>query len=97
VPVRDELIQYVVDVIRRTRTHEAVLVGGGPRATQALLLASRAFAAIAGRDFISPDDIKAMAYPALDHRLILRPEYEVEGLSVHEVIAKILEEVPVPR
>jgi MoxR-like ATPase len=97
VTVRDELIQYVVDVIRRTRTHEAVLVGGGPRATQALLLASRAFAAVGGRDFISPDDIKAMAYPALDHRLILRPEYEVEGLSVHEVIAKILEEVPVPR
>ena len=97
VTVREELMQYVVDVIRRTRTHEAVLVGGGPRATQALLLASRAFAAVAGRDFISPDDIKAMAYPALDHRLILRPEYEVEGLSVHEVIAKILEEVPVPR
>ncbi len=97
VTVREELMQYVVDVIRRTRTHEAVLVGGGPRATQALLLASRAFAAVAGRDFISPDDIKAMAYPALDHRLIFRPEYEVEGLSVHEVIAKILEEVPVPR
>ncbi len=97
VTVREELVNYVVDVIRRTRSHEAVLVGGGPRATQALLLASRAFAAIAGRDFVGPDDVKAMAYPALDHRLILRPEYEVEGLSIHEVIEKILEEVPVPR
>jgi MoxR-like ATPase len=95
--VRDEMINYVVDVIRRTRVHESVQVGGGPRATQALLLAARGHAAIAGRDFVTPDDVKSMAYPVLEHRLMLRPEYEIEGLAVTEVIAKILQEAPVPR
>src|SRR5882672_11220008 len=95
--VRDEMLAYVVDTIRRTRVHESVLVGGGPRATQALLLASRAHAAIAGRDFVTPDDVKTMAYPVLEHRLMLRPEYEIEGLGVSEVITKILQDVPVPR
>jgi len=87
VVVRDELVAYLTDVVRAT----------GPRATQALLLASRAFAAIAGRDFVTPDDIKAMAVPVLEHRLILRPEFEIEGVTVTEVIQKILEQVAVPR
>jgi MoxR-like ATPase len=95
--VREELIGYLVDVIRRTRTHETVLVGGGPRATQALLLASRAHAAIQGRDFVTPDDMRAMATPVLEHRLILRPEFEIEGQTVGEVVRKILGEVAVPR
>jgi MoxR-like ATPase len=95
--VREELLGYIVDVVRRTRTHEAVLVGGGPRATQALLLASRANAAIAGRDFATPDDVKAMAAPVLDHRLVLRPEFEIEGLGSGEVIERILQDVAVPR
>jgi MoxR-like ATPase len=95
--VKDDLISYIVDIVRKTRTHQSVLVGAGPRATQALLLASRAYAAINDRDFITPDDIKFMATPVLDHRLILRPEYEIEGLSVREVIENILKEVAVPR
>jgi MoxR-like ATPase len=95
--IRDELVSYLVDVIRRTRSHESVLVGAGPRATQALLLASRALSAIQGRDFVTPDDIRAMAVPVLEHRLILRPEFEIEGLSVAEVIQKILGEIAVPR
>ncbi|PYJ58556.1 MAG: magnesium chelatase [Verrucomicrobia bacterium] len=97
VVVRDELVAYLTDVVRATRKHERVLMGAGPRATQALLLASRAFAAIAGRDFVTPDDIKAMAVPVLEHRLILRPEFEIEGVTVTEVIQKILEQVAVPR
>ena len=97
VVVRDELVAYLTDVVRATRKHESVLVGAGPRATQALLLASRAFAAITGRDFVTPDDIKAMAVPVLEHRLILRPEFEIEGVTVTEVIQKILEQVAVPR
>jgi MoxR-like ATPase len=72
-------------------------VGAGPRATQALLLASRANAAITGRDFVTPDDIKSMAVPVLEHRLILRPEFEIEGLGVVEVIQRILQEIAVPR
>ena len=97
ITVREELPAYIVDIVRASRTHESVLVGAGPRATQALLLASRAFAAIGGRDFITPDDIKAMTLPVLEHRLILRPEFEIEGLSVKEVIEKLLEQVAVPR
>jgi MoxR-like ATPase len=95
--IRDELVAYLVDIVRATRQHESVLVGAGPRATQALLLAGRAFAVICGRDFVTPDDIKAMSVPVLEHRLILRPEFEIEGVTVTEVIQKILEQVAVPR
>ncbi len=95
--IRDELVAYLVDVVRKTRAHESVLVGAGPRATQSLLLASRAYAAIHGRDFVTPDDIREMAMPVLEHRLILRPEFEIEGLGVSEVVDKILADIPVPR
>ena len=95
--VKPELLDYIVDVVRRTRADESVLVGAGPRATQALLLASRAFAALDGREFVTPDDVRAMSAPTLEHRLILRPESEIEGVRVLEVIQRILNEVPVPR
>jgi MoxR-like ATPase len=95
--VKEELVAYLVDLVRQTRRHEGVLVGAGPRATQALLLSSRAAAALSGRDFVTPDDIKAMALPVLGHRIILRPEYEIEGLSIGEVVDRILQEVTVPR
>jgi MoxR-like ATPase len=97
ITVRPELLDYLVDVVRATRTHEAIFVGAGPRATQALLLASRARAAIDGRDFVTPDDVKSLAVPVLEHRLILRPELEIEGLSITEVIQRVLEEIAVPR
>ena len=73
------------------------MVGAGPRATQAMILASRTFAAISGRNFITPDDVKTMALPVLEHRLILRPEYEIEGLTVEEVVGEILKGIAVPR
>jgi MoxR-like ATPase len=95
--LRDELVAYLVDIVRATRQHESVLVGAGPRATQSLIMAARACAAIAGRDFVTPDDIKAMAVPVLEHRVILRPEFEIEGLSVAEVIQQILHQIAVPR
>jgi MoxR-like ATPase len=95
--VREELVRYVVDLVRATRKHNTILVGAGPRATQALLLSSRAHSAISGRDYVTPDDVKAMAYPVFAHRLILRPEFELEGLTVTEVIQKILQEIAVPR
>ncbi|MEP6672646.1 MAG: MoxR family ATPase [Chthoniobacter sp.] len=97
VTVRDELVSYVVDVVRATRENDSVLVGSGPRATQALLLSSRANAALAGRDFVTPDDVKSLTESVLGHRLVLRPEYEIEGVTVTEVIGKILEQVAVPR
>ena len=95
--VKEDLVSYIVEIVRKTRTHQSVLVGAGPRATQALLLSSRAFAAINGRNFVTPDDIKAMTHPVLTHRIILRPEYEIEGLTVKEVIENILKEISVPR
>lgn len=95
--VRPELVQYIVELVRATRKHSSVLVGAGPRATQSLLLSSRAYAALQGRDFVTPDDVKMMALPVLEHRLILRPEFELEGLAVSEVVDKILQEIAVPR
>jgi MoxR-like ATPase len=97
IQVKEELIGYIVDIVRQTRRHPGVLVGAGPRATQALLLGSRAAAALAGRDFVTPDDIKGLAVPILGHRIVLRPEYEIEGLAIEEVIEQILQEVTVPR
>ncbi len=97
VVVRDELVGYVVDLVRGTRAQESVLVGAGPRATQALLLASRAAAALDGRDFVTPDDVRALALPVLEHRLVLRPEFEIEGLTLAEVIGQTLEKIAVPR
>ena len=95
--VREELLKYLVDIVRRTRTVDSILVGAGPRATQALLLASRTYAALSGRDFVTPDDVKLMAFPVLEHRVTLRPEYEIEGLGVAEVIQRVLQDIAVPR
>lgn len=97
IAVRDELISYIVDIVRASRKHNSVLVGAGPRATQALIAASRAYAAVTGKDFVTPDDIKDIAIPVLAHRMILRPEFEIEGLSVEEVIQEILGDIAVPR
>ncbi|MGB0370860.1 MAG: AAA family ATPase [Opitutales bacterium] len=97
VVIREELLAYMVELVRRTRTHESILVGAGPRATQSLILASRAFAAMDARDYVTPDDVKSMALPVLGHRLSLRPEYEIEGLEIPEVVNQILDTIPVPR
>ena len=96
VSMRDEVTGYIVDIARLTRNHESIQVGAGPRATQALVVSSRAYAALAGRDFVTPDDVKAMAIPVLEHRLILRPEFEIEGMTAAEAVQKILESVAVP-
>jgi MoxR-like ATPase len=95
--VSDQLVDYAVQVVRRTRSDDAVLVGAGPRASQALLRAARAWAALSGRDFVSPDDIRAVAAPVLEHRILLRPESELEGVRISKVLDRILHEVPVPR
>lgn len=97
ITIRDELVAYIVDLVRASRKHESILVGAGPRATQSLLLASRAFAALAGRDFVTPDDVRAMCVPVLEHRLVLRPEFEIEGITVQELTQRLLQEVAVPR
>jgi MoxR-like ATPase len=96
VSMRPELAAYIVDLVRQTRSHESVLVGAGPRATQALVLAGRVHAALDSRDFVTPDDVKALARPVLEHRLILRPEFETEGMTAAEAIERIVQSVAVP-
>jgi MoxR-like ATPase len=95
--VKPELLTYLVDLTRETRRHDSILVGAGPRASQSLLLASRAHAALDGRDFVTPDDVRTLFQPVLEHRLILRPEFEIEGTEATTVVRQILEKVPVPR
>jgi MoxR-like ATPase len=95
--VKSELLAYLVDITRETRKHDSVLVGAGPRATQALLLSSRAHAALNGRDFVTPDDVRTLVQPVLEHRLVLRPEFEIEGTEIGTVVHRILEKIPVPR
>jgi MoxR-like ATPase len=97
VRVSDAISGYIVSVARHTRQHPAVWVGAGPRATIALLSASRALAALEERDFVLPEDVKALAGPVLEHRMLLRPEFEMEGMEVREVIKSVLEAVEVPR
>jgi MoxR-like ATPase len=97
VRVSDAISSYIVSVARQTRQHAAIWVGAGPRATLALLSAARALAALEERDFVLPEDVKTLAAPVLEHRVLLRPEFEMEGVEVHEVIKAVLEAVEVPR
>ena len=89
--------RYVVEIVRKTRNHPTVLYGASPRASIALLLCSKALAAIRGRDFPTPDDIRDVAAPVLRHRLALRAEAELEGATTDAVISDILKTVEVPR
>lgn len=89
--------KYVVEVVRKTRTHPTILYGASPRASVALLLCSKALAAIRGRDFPTPDDIRDVAPAVLRHRLALRAEAELDGATADAVISDILKTVEVPR
>lgn len=97
VRVSDAVSGYIVNLVRQTRQHAAVWVGAGPRATLALLATSRALAALEERDFVLPEDVKALAVPVLEHRILLRPEFEMEGVEIREVISSVLEKLEVPR
>ncbi len=92
-PVRD----YVTEIVRSTRSWSDIQVGGGVRATIGLFLASKAAALLDGRDFVTPDDVKAMVLPVLRHRIILKPEAEIEGISPDDSLKAILSRVKVPR
>ncbi len=91
------LLGYITDLVARTRKHPALALGVSPRGTLALLQVARARAALAGRDFVIPDDVKAAAVPALAHRLILSPDLWTREVRTDDVMAEILERTPVPR
>ncbi len=97
VRVEPEIIRYIQEIVAKTRNDDAVQIGAGPRASLALLEASRAAAALQGRDFITPDDVKSLVPPVLSHRVTLSPEAEMEGLALEDLLARIFEAVEVPR
>lgn len=95
--VEPNLVRYIAEIVSQTRQHNALFLGASPRASLAILNSARAFAAMHGRDFVQPDDIKKVVYPVLSHRIILTPEKEMEGLGIDEVIKRIIQSVEVPR
>jgi MoxR-like ATPase len=97
VTVADEVAAYVVGVVRATRELPSVALGASPRAAVHLLAASRALASIGGRAFVTPDDVAAAAGPVLRHRLVLRPEAELERYDAEAALRSALQTVPVPR
>jgi MoxR-like ATPase len=97
VTVAPEVAAYVVDVVRATRTSPSLRLGVSPRGAVALVTAARAWAWLSGRDYVSPDDVKALARPTLRHRVSLRPEAELEGVTADAVLEGILATVPTPR
>jgi MoxR-like ATPase len=97
VRVEDGIFQYIIEIVRKTREAYTILLGASPRAAIALLKASKALAALRGRDFAIPDDVKYLAPAILRHRLILKPEVEIEGITPDQVLQTILNSIPVPR
>jgi MoxR-like ATPase len=97
VHVEPRLKEYIVSIVAATRNHPFLYLGASPRASLALMHASKALAALRGKDFIVPEDIQEVAFPVLRHRIILSPEKEMEGLTNDEVIRQILRKIEVPR
>jgi MoxR-like ATPase len=97
VRVEDKILAYVRDAVAATRSDEGVHLGAGPRGSLALLSAARAQAALRGRDFVTPDDVKELAPAVLAHRVTLAPEAEMEGLDLSAVLQRIFERIEVPR
>jgi MoxR-like ATPase len=95
--VDEKIVKYIAEIILNTRTHPHLYLGGSPRASIAVLMASKAFAAINGRDFVIPEDIKKSLFPVLRHRVMLTPEREMEGYTTDKVIEMIIQTIEVPR
>ena len=95
--VESHLLKYIADIIVNTRNNPFLYLGASPRASIAILKASKAFAAMSGRDFVTPEDIKRAATPVLQHRVIVTPEREMEGINTKQIIKQIIEAVEIPR
>lgn len=97
VKIEDQLIEYIAKIVNETRSHARLFLGASPRASLAILKSSKTMAAIRGRDFVTPDDIQYVCDPVLNHRIILTPEAEMEGMSPEDVIAEVVQKLEVPR
>ena len=94
--IDDRILKYIRDIILKTRNHPQIALGCSPRAGLTLMKCGKARAAILGRTYVTPDDVRALTVPALNHRILLKPEAELEGLDVNAVIKGIIEDIPVP-
>lgn len=97
VQIKDELLDYIAAIIHNTRNNKDLFLGASPRASLAIMKASKAYAAMNNRDFVTPDDIRYVAQPVLNHRIILSSEREIDGYSTKDVVADILKKIEVPR
>ncbi|GAB4494584.1 MAG: MoxR family ATPase [Saprospiraceae bacterium] len=95
--IREELLDYIAAIVHNTRNNADLFLGASPRASLALMKTAKAVAAMAGRNFVTPDDIRYVSYPALNHRVILTPEREMEGYTTREVLDEIVKKIEVPR
>ena len=97
IKIEENLLKYIANIVVNTRSNSFLYLGASPRASIAILNASKAFAAIEGRDFVTPEDIKRATIPVLQHRVIVTPEREMEGLTSKQIIEQIIEAVEIPR
>ncbi|MEC3967036.1 MoxR family ATPase [Flagellimonas halotolerans] len=97
VVVEQKILDYIANIITQTRNHPHLYLGASPRASIATLTSAKAFAAISGRDFVIPEDVKKALVPVLNHRVILTPEREMEGMTTENVVSMIMESVEIPR
>lgn len=97
VKVEHDILSYIGNIVEKTRNNSSLFLGASPRASIAILKSAKAFAALEGRDFVTPEDVKEMVVPVLNHRVILTPEKEMEGLKPENVIKRIVDSVDVPR
>ena len=95
--IEDKIFGYIAQLEDKTRNHPHLFLGGSPRASLAIMNASKAYAAINGRDFVTPEDVKKTLVPVLGHRLILSPEREMEGMTPETVIEIISQTIEIPR
>jgi MoxR-like ATPase len=97
VKVDDSIYSYIASIVEETRRHPAVRLGASPRAAIALVKMAKAWAYTSGRDYVIPDDVKAVAIPVLMHRIIVKPELELQGVTAEKVVEEVLSRVPVPK
>jgi MoxR-like ATPase len=95
--IKDEIITYIAKLVHATRNHGDLTLGASPRASLAIMRSAKAIAAMSGRDFVTPDDVKFVMGPVLNHRIVLTPEREMEGVEVETVVKEIAEQLEIPR
>ena len=95
--VEQNIIEYIARIVQETREHPFLYLGASPRASLAILNASKGFAALHGRDFVTPDDVKDSALAVLQHRIIVAPEKEMEGVKTEDIVKQIIDALEIPR